>query len=489
MRASPPILVALALAASILSGVRAVRPSSEEELQVDVTASAMAAMSIEMSNDMNISTQSPFKGNFMYMTVGHTLDWEKHRDGRLDATGLQQVRDRLEFLKGSSPSTLEKLGSVDEVWVAPTRGAFETAILAVGLARKLQEDSKWSSSQSIAKFPSIVLKGFLRGMGPMAPTQKIKDYDLKWPTMGRDVAAAARERSAELFDGDEKMFEPIAVSFMTMFNTFRHPAPSCADHVFQNLHNLKVELYKARAKKVLIISDREIANYLFMSYLPYVPEKEYQVVVPEELMRTLVRERVQSLTEAAVVTAVWQSDPHTTGCDMAPGISNFCYTVPYLQQVEFSDTDLDVSEASPTLRTLPLDESSQIVREVEGTFAPRGAEWSRFDFKKRKKLASKPIERWSKWQERLWGVSHWQSELQQDTHIGFVSWATPFGNEARGFVASSDVSFGSARAVAGGQKGLSILPMSSKQGDLWELQGHQSMLHEFQQEVWKSQGR
>mmetsp|Transcript_61275 Transcript_61275/g.145887 ORF Transcript_61275/g.145887 Transcript_61275/m.145887 type:complete len:475 (-) Transcript_61275:91-1515(-) len=454
--------VAIALA-FLVAGSGAVRPSSEDEI-------SMAAQTAEL---MRANSSSPPSGTFMFMSHDDSLWFSIYEEGVLSEAGEANTISALKFLKDTNPEKFKFLRALDAIWVAPTRAAIQTAIMVIGETRRLLGED--------APFPEIVIKGALRPFGPPGTRSAFK---LKQKGMSESVRSFAERYGREFFVYPEK-FQEVVQSFVGSYemkkgNDFGSSTPRNAQAILRHVSNLKTDLFRlpqtmdATDQKVLMIADREFGNYMFASALPWSKPRGTEFggkqFVPEELMRTLVREEVHSLSTCAFVMADWAVA--SVSDESAAGMTTSIYAIgkytnPYFTSVKLDLADLD----NHVTRSVPLEDSSESIVEVNTLlpgqlWAPPSAAWSSMLTKKRKRLTG----RWSGWKDRMVSFAHWPSELTSD-EIGFIGWANEWGDEALGFVSAETVSFSQV-----GQDGTVTL-QSGK--DQWQLSGPVSTIGDF----------
>eukprot|EP00403_Amphidinium_massartii_P039433 CAMPEP_0178446456 /NCGR_PEP_ID=MMETSP0689_2-20121128/40815_1 /TAXON_ID=160604 /ORGANISM="Amphidinium massartii, Strain CS-259" /LENGTH=474 /DNA_ID=CAMNT_0020071285 /DNA_START=87 /DNA_END=1508 /DNA_ORIENTATION=- len=403
----------------------AVRPASDEE--------AVALQSTGTATNTSIMS-----GSFLYMATGQAMWFTIHEDGPLDQHGVKRVTEKV---KGAASGHVAYMSELQEVWVAPTRAAIQTAILAVGKG--------WKAGGLSSPFPRLAIKGFLRPFGPKVGR---KPFQLKKEGTVKDVEEFAKKQGKAIFDNEDK-FAGWITSVKTAFPhtgsfwDFGDPNPHSAVDVYTNIHKLKSQLCKKstdeRVGKILVIADYEYGNYLFMPALPYQPKSVkqskrggYQAQEdedPEAVMRSLVRERLPSLKQGALVKATWKAETFHAAGGLAPNDFYGGLTVPYLASVDIDDDDLDTTVSERNLHTIPVDDSNWALFEMQilppgGPLAFEGARFHSFNMMKRKhKYGS-----WKGWKERRVGVSFWMDS--GSTNKGFMNWASPFGDSPLGFL-------------------------------------------------------
>mmetsp|Transcript_44375 Transcript_44375/g.105091 ORF Transcript_44375/g.105091 Transcript_44375/m.105091 type:complete len:484 (-) Transcript_44375:69-1520(-) len=466
-------VVAVSLVVFLVYGAGAERPVLDAVEDVHATA------------EMNLS--APPSGTFMFMSHDAALRFDKYEEGMLTEQGEENTMRRLKFLKDLNEEKFKFLQNLNEIWVAPTRAAIQTAIMVIGETRRLTGHH--------SAFPDIVIQGFLRPFGP--PGKKRKTFQLKSEGVRESVEGFAQRYGQEYFKNSYE-FEQVAAAYVDSYSEKEKGnfggayTPRSAEGVHRNIYNLKNSVFMACdvtwKKQILMIADKEFGTYLFATALPWRVPYDIGTHVggrhfhPEEFLRSLVREDVISLAVSAFMMVDWTvaGVNEASAAGLAQSIYNPTkYTVPY-----FTSVNWDVDDLDPYLghtRSLLLGSSDYLLTEVNSLlpgqlWTPPKAAWTTLFVQKRKRLKA----RWSGWKSRMLTFAHWPSELHS-VENGFISWSSEFGEEALGFVSAGAATF-SAVGVDG------TVTMAAE-GETWQFQAAKSSMQDFVTTVTRSMKR
>mmetsp|Transcript_11098 Transcript_11098/g.25444 ORF Transcript_11098/g.25444 Transcript_11098/m.25444 type:complete len:581 (-) Transcript_11098:95-1837(-) len=412
-----------------------------------------------------------YEGRCMYLATAEAplLTVNPPQDGQLLDYGEQQVEDRLILLRAKSINEFRFLLDVEKVFVAPTKAAMGTAVIAIARAWS------WHDRENPKPFPTFEVLPALQPFAPFAydPRDQVHDYIntlfTSWfsrlrryfPHDDKDHTVTKRLRSLmrQLLDSyDEKFLgmkppEPVESGVTARWLRERDElrdldgiedsktiarAAGNAKQIFDNIHIIKDRLASVRkkssekydsAEKVLMVGDKLLGSWLFMAGLPkrrrgLLPGHEGEL--PRVNLQTAMRRNLHGLSYAGVVFATWRVLSARSTHDLIHGYWSTAMTVPFFAKIKVPSGTGDGVPASkrlPNLRgglTLPFDASGWVAKEVNAVtrLMPDDAEWTTFVMTKRKKWRGVA-------HDRLVNIGWYVDRLEGPQ--GFLSWSTTRG--------------------------------------------------------------
>mmetsp|Transcript_1670 Transcript_1670/g.3646 ORF Transcript_1670/g.3646 Transcript_1670/m.3646 type:complete len:455 (+) Transcript_1670:66-1430(+) len=414
-------------------------------------------------------------GNCVYLAAGAS-----HRGSGLTEEGERQVDDRLSLILGDSNKDMLQVMQKAAVWIAPTRAAMGTAIIALIRLYTLVDDRETLRGGMMNQFddsllsflPKLEVKAGLRdGVGvrfeQLTEGSDLEDY-LK--DVARRWGVGKHLEHDEKFVTD-KIIEELKYSYGRLLRQAGNPVAAQQEsskgalEMYDSVRRAKLPLATAtEGQPVLMIGSLELAAYMFMPHLT-----SRRTVQAADLLQNMVRE-VQLLSPGAGLLAKWNKG--------SPG------SMPYFSDlVDYTPGN----EALPILagvKKVPFDDMKSCGKEVEAAkVLPDRSQWWVGIMDKSKKR--------KKWfgyhspQTRLMYVA-WQPERTpqpgRPPNAGYVMWLTPDASQRKGIENIMDVSV---QLVGDTTPRVEMLGRGGK----WILDGGAAANREFVQAVQKAQNR
>jgi len=413
-------------------------------------------------------------GKCVYLAAGAS-----HRGSGLTEEGERQVDDRLSLILGDSNKDMLQVMQKAAVWIAPTRAAMGTAIIALIRLYTLTEDREALRGGMMNQFDDSILSfipkleiqvGLRDGVGVrLEQLTDGSDMDDYLKDIARRWGVGKHLDHEEKFVTD-KIIEELKAAYGRVLSRAgnrverQQESSKGALEMYDSVRRAKLPLATAaEGQSVWMIGSVELAAYLFMPHLT--SRKSIQAA---DLLQTMVRE-VQLLSPGAGLLAKWNK-----------GSSG---RMPYFSDlVDYSPGD----QSLPILagvKKVPFDDMMSCGKEVEAAkVLPDRSEWWVGIMDKSKKR--------KKWfgyhgpQKRLMYVAWQPDRLQQPgrpPNAGYVIWLTPDASQRKGIENVMDVTV----RLIGDTPRVEMLGRGGK----WILDGGTAANREFVQAVEQAQNK
>mmetsp|Transcript_22657 Transcript_22657/g.52884 ORF Transcript_22657/g.52884 Transcript_22657/m.52884 type:complete len:502 (+) Transcript_22657:167-1672(+) len=418
-------IVCWLLASWLLTGASASRPAYDESqkglfnvslgaVEVAATAARHSASALSELNMTSAKARTRWHNDIIFITTGQWENEKKSADGALTGDGEASVLARVGSMTGSA---LTRLRNADQVWVAPTLGAMQTAIAAVVAGMKEDPD---------VAVPEFQVLKELQPRGPFKRYAKVNFKEVLLTYAQRVCREQLGHRYRDLLTAT---VEGLHSAYQSVISGKSPPAETALE-VFHDIHELKYKLADAE-KVVLMVGDRTLATYMFMIGIPNTlrsEEKPFQNVVG------MVRVNVASLSHCAAVLASWCVVEYEQNLKLKAHRDDNRFTVPYFDAIEVESEALG-SRAMATLDTrrplnVPFDQKRYIRQELEirgegKKLLPDHLDWQHYRIFKKTKNKRAPG--YSGWKDRIVTVASYPNPAGgPHSFQGFISWATLF---------------------------------------------------------------
>eukprot|EP00403_Amphidinium_massartii_P027585 CAMPEP_0178402794 /NCGR_PEP_ID=MMETSP0689_2-20121128/17031_1 /TAXON_ID=160604 /ORGANISM="Amphidinium massartii, Strain CS-259" /LENGTH=500 /DNA_ID=CAMNT_0020023717 /DNA_START=18 /DNA_END=1520 /DNA_ORIENTATION=- len=412
-----------------------------------------------------------FEGKVIFFARSRATKEEYAEDEGLDVDRAFEIKKRLNLLKDREPDQYQLLGSVKQVWVAPTISSMMAAMRIVALTPSMRR----------GVIPKFVVKAGLRPV--------YASFDFKWlMNLKSQVREYGRQLSREFF-ATETAFDRTLEQLFTGYDTFRssemqETRAQTSLQVLSNIRSVKSDLQVERLDAVLMVADRFVGSWLFMCALPPLdsPKGKSGATVlveseAEDNLRTLARSSVKGFAKSGVAVATWEIDLLTAypAGTLYPYDIDDRYVTPFFKSFDLCDNvdepnfrnfEPFYSDIHSSIKVLPFDDSGYISREAQAARqnVPADAVWTRFMMKKKKVKKG-----YSTNENRIVSVAYGTSTVDETEKLAYVTWADEYG-VPQGFIklAEADVQ----KEVQAGRKGGIVARMTSTSGKAWILSPH-----------------
>eukprot|EP00403_Amphidinium_massartii_P010853 CAMPEP_0178412976 /NCGR_PEP_ID=MMETSP0689_2-20121128/22292_1 /TAXON_ID=160604 /ORGANISM="Amphidinium massartii, Strain CS-259" /LENGTH=574 /DNA_ID=CAMNT_0020034239 /DNA_START=36 /DNA_END=1757 /DNA_ORIENTATION=- len=436
----PLQLLALIHAILHVPSVLAVRPVMDEDLEDVVKdhstptqqASSESAAppsspgvlaQLHANESQNLDVRS-FGGKILFLTTAPHENMDSNSDGVLTKEGDKLATDRVALLAGEAN---ELMVHVQEVWVAPTVAAIETAISAL--------TQSWISKvDSGMRFPKLRMLPVLQ---PFGDFQKYDNPEGVMETLHAHALETAKrmlgEDNMHTFTGDA---QGIGTEYLNWREPglwdFLYPQPSSAIRAHDHFHELKSIIAKRRVERLIIVADRTFITWFLMAGFPSSGSES-----PRENLLSLCRQDIQALKMAGAATAEWKVVP-TEGdfkdrYRLVESSDEEGMTVPFLTSIKVDSMEFG-HPMFPNLdnkvhMNIPFDEMGFAGYELLALgkrLVPPKSHWSSFSMRQLKDVGGALFE-WTQWKDRILSIILEFDAGEKGTEkLAYLLWASPF---------------------------------------------------------------
>jgi len=428
-----------------LSHVHAVRPSIEADDQV-----------LQVEN----ATSGDLKGQpFFFFARGRLDDQSKE----IMKIGIRQMEMRhAAFMH--EPEWKAAWEGIEEVWMPPTRSAMAAAIRILGsIANEHHppymavlptvmvvpemrlfdppelEDPRTFTVESPIEDARAARAPIIIGVASSKKKPKrTKQTSAKVPTVEgvKEYLYEHAEQYGVQIRLEEKMekeaLKPILESFKDQLGQDDGMIVTDALKIYEKIHKIKQKLARTN-KKVLMIGEPRLGDYMFMAGLPQIRKKPE---VANYNAKVMARSFVWTLNEAAVVKGRWEEKLHEDqNEDMAENPENRAVTYPYFSRIDvpegmepgdWAPGEVKLGENCPNVLEsgcLPFDKYEFVKLEARNKL-PANVQWESFLLMKRKR--------------KLWGAKYTEPKPRIVSIVantgqqkGWITWNDPLGDEPK----------------------------------------------------------
>eukprot|EP00403_Amphidinium_massartii_P023783 CAMPEP_0178395694 /NCGR_PEP_ID=MMETSP0689_2-20121128/13350_1 /TAXON_ID=160604 /ORGANISM="Amphidinium massartii, Strain CS-259" /LENGTH=680 /DNA_ID=CAMNT_0020016355 /DNA_START=107 /DNA_END=2146 /DNA_ORIENTATION=+ len=432
-------------------------PEDYKELERLLHTLSRQESAMHLNDDMG-QTRVGKNGWCMFFAQGQT-DLSKTT---LTKKGAEDMKLRMDLLhmhyKGGEYNALDFITGFDghgyivdshvqEVWVAPDRGALASTLIILAKAwstRNLIDFVAEESSGGLQVYRSVPLPDIrvlpaLRGPRMAWKKDGIEDYLLSFvKSLAKETWSSSNTLQLMLTEAAKDMASQIRRAEQGII--WWKPKLSDAVDVYANIHDVKQDLARTNVE-VLIVAHADLASFMFAGLLgePQSSKSETQAARAERLLsnvKKMARDEVWGLRETGIVKVKWQ-EMSPARPPFVPNPDDTRVSYPYFCELEDStpamvDANLE-NRAFGFYQTVPFDSAGfaglELVSQV-----PAGSRWyGPYAMRKRKKkMEVKGHTLWSRWKDRLIYIVFDMGPTEESKGT-WMTWSTPFGEEWKGF--------------------------------------------------------